>query len=309
MGLVTGRASKSLVVALVAFLLVAAATWGISRQVRSALSLVHPSRHRVADDVARRAFSEIDNLQNVVFRTSDGLSIRGWFSPGRRRAGVILVHGLMGNRATLEPEAAVLAHHGYAILLFDLRAEGDSDGHLATWGDREQNDVEAALDYVSARPEIDPKRIALLGFSIGGSTVVMVAARDPRVRAVILYATWTSLRDEIRTNYSRWGPLSWVPTWLTMRASGVDFENVRPIDFVASVAPRPLLMIAGGHDEDTPVSIMRKVFARAGEPKQLWVVPEAGHGGVFQARPSEYESRVASFLDSSIGKDPPDGTE
>lgn len=299
----TRRPIRSLAVALLAILISAITAWYVGWRIRLALRFVHPPRHRVAADVARRAFAEIDGLEDVVLRTSDGLSIRGWFSPGRRRAAIILVHGLQGNRASLEPEAALFARHGYGILLFDLRGEGDSDGDLATWGDREQRDVKAALDYVSARPEIDPKRIALLGFSIGGSTVAMVAAREPRVSAVILYATWTSLNHEIRTNYSQWGLISWVPVWLTMRMSGVDFENIRPIDFVADIAPRPLLMVAGGRDDDTPVPIMRKVFDRAQEPKQFWVVPEAGHGGVFEARPSDYESHVVPFLDSSIGAD------
>jgi dipeptidyl aminopeptidase/acylaminoacyl peptidase len=279
------------------------ATGLLVTDVRRGLKFVHPYRVRVSPDEVRRAFGEIDKLEDVTLRTSDGLSLRGWFGPGRRRAAVILVHGLSGNRASLEPEAAVMARNGYGVLLFDSRAEGDSDGDTATWGDRERRDVAAALDFVSSRSEIDPARIALLGFSVGGSTVVMSAARDLRVHAVILYAVWPSLDEEIRTNDGHYGRLSWGPTVTTMNWAGVDFGNVKPIDHIAEIAPRPLLMIAGGHDEDTPLRAMLRVFARAQSPKQLWVVPEAHHGGVYQARPGEYESRVVSFLDASIGQD------
>jgi dipeptidyl aminopeptidase/acylaminoacyl peptidase len=285
-----------------AALAAAAAMFAVAKSARLGASFIHPRRFRVSAEQTRKAFADIASLQEVTLKTSDGLALRAWFSPGVRRAAVIFVHGLWGNRAFLEPEAAVISRHGYGVLLFDSRAEGDSEGTVATWGDREQRDVTAALDYVSSRPEIDPTRIGLLGFSVGGSTVAMASALDHRVSAVVLYATWPSLADEMRANHAELGALSWGPIVATMRLAGVDFSSVRPIDHVAEISPRPLLMIAGGQDEDTPVPVMRRVFDAAREPKQLWIVAEAHHGGVYQARPEEYEKRVIAFLDGSIGK-------
>ncbi len=262
--------------------------------------LVHFPRAPVSPDSEASAFADLPGLEKVNLRTSDGLRLRAWFAPGKRRAAVILVHGGGGNRTQMLPEARVFSRHGYGILVYDSRASGESDGDLVTWGDREQRDLTAAIDYVSGRPEIDPTRIAVLGLSIGASTVAMTAPRDSRASAVILYATWTSLADEIKYKYGKYGVLSWAPVLIGMLLHGVAADNVRPIDVIASIHPRPLLMITGTLDGDTPVPVMQRLFDAAGEPKDLWVVPRANHGDYLKVSPAEYESRVTAFLDRAL---------
>jgi pimeloyl-ACP methyl ester carboxylesterase len=262
--------------------------------------LVHSPKSPVTSDDAAKALAEIPKLENVTLRTSDGMNLRAWFAPGERGAVVILVHGGGGNRAQLLPEAIAMSRHGYGILAYDSRACGESDGDLVSWGDREQHDLVAALDYASSRREIDPHRIAVLGFSIGASTVAMTAARDPRPSAVILYATWSSLADEIAAKFGKLGPLSFWPTLASMRLHGVNPDNVRPIDVIGAIHPRPLLMITGTLDGDTPVPVMQRVFEAAGPPKELWIVPGADHGKYFKTAPVEYETRVVSFLDGAL---------
>ncbi len=259
-------------------------------------------RSHVTPAESAQAFADFPGLEDVTLRTSDELTLRGWFAPGSRRAAVIFTHGGGGNRMDLYAEARLIAHHGYGVLLYDSRASGESDGDLATRGDREQRDVEAALDFVSSRREVDPDRIALVGFSIGAASVAMVAASDVRARAVILCALWTSLEEELKKNLGKYGPLSWGPNLFALARDGVHIDNVRPIDRIAAISPRPILMIAGAHDGDTPLPVMRRVFAAAREPKELWVLDDAGHGGYFAAAPAEYESRVIGFLDRSLAE-------
>jgi dipeptidyl aminopeptidase/acylaminoacyl peptidase len=228
--------------------------------------------------------------------------------PGSRRAVVIFVHGLWGNRLALFSEARLLAKHGYGFLLYDSRASGESDGDVATWGDREQLDVHAVVDYVSSRPEVDASRIALLGFSVGGSAAAMAVSHDPRPRALVLYATWSSLDDEMEYKFGRFGPISFAPVMFVMRRAGVVPDNIRPIDHLRAIHPRPLLMITGTLDDDTPVAVMAQLFQAAGEPKELWIVPGAKHGGYLAIAPEEYETRVVSFLDRALfGPAPPPG--
>lgn len=246
------------------------------------------------------ALRDVPGLEDASFRTTDGLTLRGWFAPGSRGAAIVFVHGGGGNRMQLFPEARILAHHGYGVLIYDSRASGESDGDLATLGAREQRDVEAAIDFVSARPEIDPKRIGIVGFSVGASTVVLEVAHDRRTRAVVLYATWSSMEDEIKWKARRFGPLSWAPVLFGLRRQGVDVDAVRPIDHMGEIAPRPLLMIAGSDDSDTPVAVMEQVFAAAREPKELWVEPRATHGSYVETAPAEYERRVVGFFDRSL---------
>jgi pimeloyl-ACP methyl ester carboxylesterase len=291
-------ASKTLVV--VAGFTAAAALTDLAVYASKASELVHMPRFSVSAETEAKAIADLPKLEDVALRTSDGLKLRAWFSPGDRRAVVIMVSGGAGNRGQLLPEATALSRHGYGVFLYDSRASGQSDGNLVTWGDREQLDVTAAIDYVSSRPEIDARRIAVLGHSIGASSVVMTAARDPRANAVILYATWTSLADEIDAKYGRLGFLSSKATLLGMRLYGVNPDNIRPLDVIAKISPRPLLMITGTLDGDTPVPVMQRLFDAAREPKSFWIVPGAGHGTYFEVAPVEYETRVTSFLDHAL---------
>jgi alpha-beta hydrolase superfamily lysophospholipase len=276
------------------------ATAIVARSARRAWTLVHPGRTRVSAAARRQAFADIPTLEDITLHTADGLSLRGWFAAGSRRAVVVFVHGLWGNRLTLFPEARLLFRHGYGVLLFDSRGSGDSDGDVVTWGDREQLDARAAVDFVSSRSDVDPGSIAVLGFSVGASTVAMEVSRDPRPRAAILCATWSSFNDEIRDKFATFGPLSWGPAMFAMRWAGVHPSEIRPIDYLPTVGPRPLLMITGTLDDDTPVQVEERVFLAAAEPKQLWIVQGARHGEYLSVAPSEYESRVVAFLDQAL---------
>jgi dipeptidyl aminopeptidase/acylaminoacyl peptidase len=265
-----------------------------------ARQMAHPPREHVTPEEDARARQELPGRQDVTLRTSDSLTLRGWFAPGTRRAAVVLVHGWGGNRAQLLPEAGLLARHGYGILVYDSRASGESEGDLVSWGDGERRDVTAAVDFVSSRAEIDPGRIGALGFSLGSSSLALEAAGDPRVRAVVLQATWSSMQEEVAEKAGRFGPLSTGPALLRLRYEGIDVNAVRPIDRVAEIAPRPLLLIAGETDADTPVAVMQRVFAAARDPKELWIEPDATHGSYVRTAPEEYERRVTGFFDRNL---------
>jgi dipeptidyl aminopeptidase/acylaminoacyl peptidase len=288
----------------IAALAIVAMGWGAAKGLHLAALSIAPAKHAISPEVRAEALRRVPDLRDVAFVTSDGLTMRGWFSPGTRRAAVILVHGDGGDRTQLLPEALLLARHGYGFLAFDSRAHGESDGDVTTWGDRERRDVVAALDFVGARPEIDARRIALLGFSVGGTSAALVAASDTRVRAVILAPVWTSLSDEIwdksgNLPFLRHGP--WV---FGMKRAGVDVDAVRPIDHIEDVSPRPVFFISGASEVDTPVPVTQRMFAAAREPKSMWIVPGADHGKYLQAAPAEYESRVIAFLDAALGRGP-----
>ena len=71
------------------------------------------------------------------------------------------------------------------MLAFDLFGNGESSGHSNGLGDNAQPAVDAALDYVASRPDVDPERIAAFGSSLGGEVLLEAAARDPRIKAVV----------------------------------------------------------------------------------------------------------------------------
>ncbi len=272
----------------------------VARQLRAASRWLHPDRTHVTAADRVDAEKRLGATLDLTMVTSDKITLRGWYVPSKNRAAVAFVHGKSGNRTSYIAEAEALARAGFGVLLYDARASGESDGELYTWGDREQKDVAAAVDYLASRAEVDPSRIGLQGGSVGATTVALFAANDKRPRAVILNATWTSLEDNIDGHFGqRFGILAAPVVW-KFRNAGVDVDAVRPIDRVAEISPRPLLIITGDSDTDTPLPIMQRVFDRAKEPKSFWAVKGAGHGDYAAVAGDEYLGRVVAFFRDAL---------
>lgn len=241
-----------------------------------ASAMLHPARTPVlAADLALAQQALHGGVQPVSFATADGLLLQGWYKPSRTGAVVVFVHGGQGNRLWFLAQAQALVERGIGVLLYDSRASGNSEGDTQTWGDLEQEDLIAALNWVSARPDADPRRLGAEGFSIGASTVCMVAASDPRIKAVVLHNMWSSLREELRhksgTAWSTW--LLLLDFWW----AGIDPDRVQPAQVIHQIAPRPLRLVAAEGDHDTPVAVEQALFERAGHPKALWRIPGADH--------------------------------
>lgn len=267
---------------------------------RGAASLFHPARKRVTDDDKARAREALVGLEEVSFRTRDGLRLDAFYVPSRNGASVVMGHGVGTNRMQLFDEARLLARHGYGLLMFDFRAHGESEGDLSTWGDREQGDVAAAVDFASARSDVTGGRIAALAFSMGGYAMTQEVAADPRVRAMVVEATYPDFESEFRALMGRRGLVSLWPAQATARYYGVPVERIRPVDHIGAIAPRPLLMVVGSNDPDAPLPQVQRLFDAAGQPKQLYVVQRAEHGGYARVAPEEYERVLTGFLDAAL---------
>ncbi|WP_371745611.1 alpha/beta hydrolase [Myxococcus sp. CA033] len=259
--------------------------------------LLHPPHVPVERPVAS---AELSGLEDVSFSSVDGLTLRGWYVPSRNRAAVVLVHGFADNRAQLLFEARALARAGYGVLLFDLRAHGESGGDRVTWGDGERRDVTAALDFVSKRQDVDPARLGLFGFSMGGTTALLVAETDARVKAVVAAGAYPALEADVYSGYGRWGAFSAEPVLWTLRHAGVDVDAVRPIDGMCQLQGRPLLLVNGDVDPDAPAKLQASLFRAACEPKSLWVVEGAGHGEYSRVAPEEYARRLREHFDRAL---------
>ena len=139
--------------------------------------------------------------RDVRFISKDGVALAGTLTvpdgPARRRSAVILVHGsgaedrdeTIGPNPVFLQLSNALSNAGYVVLRYDKRGVGKSEGTPFS-GTREHllDDVSAAFDFTAQQPEVDPRRIVLLGHSEGGELVPSVAARNPRVAGLILMA-------------------------------------------------------------------------------------------------------------------------
>ncbi|MFI5298533.1 MAG: alpha/beta hydrolase [Polyangiales bacterium] len=267
----------------------------IGHTIQGHLRALHPRR----TTVSRAAAADLGELQDVAFVTSDGLTIRGWVHPSKNHAAVILTHGGGGTRQQVIPEATMLAHHGYGVLLFDWRAHGESDGDKCTWGSLEQRDLTAAIDFLANRPDVDPERIGAIGFSFGGGVVVTVAAKDRRLKAVVTEGTTPTLVERLALDSGRFRALTAPPSiWAVGRE--IDLDSVRPIDHVCAIHPRPVLIISGDDQSDQPNALARELFDAACEPKEYWQVVGAAHGKYGSVAPIELERRLLQVFDGAL---------
>jgi fermentation-respiration switch protein FrsA (DUF1100 family) len=239
------------------------------------------------------------DYEDVVFTSRDGWPLSAWFIPSRRGPTVILTHGLGGNRLDLMPAASLLIEDGFGVFMYDMRAHGRSTGNLGTWGWLEVNDLNGAVDYLLERDEVDPNQIGALGFSLGGQVTIRAAAVNPAIRAVIAEDPSPAvLADHPIPEGFSWRklinlPANWAIYHLQQAVSGVQ-EPAGILVSIGEISPRPLLLVASG--EGRAADLMRTFFDRAGEPKEFWQVPEAGHGWISIKRPEEYQQQLCGFF-------------
>ena len=295
----TQKTRKLLVFGLVWFAILSLLSVGLYLPYLKAYGLVHPAR--IAPDRFPHAA-----WQNIQFTTSDGLTLKGWYIPPRNGALVIFVHGLNGNRTELIDEADFITAAGYGALLFDLRNHGESEGNVTTLGLYEVRDVEAAAAFARQTAGYDSP-LALFGHSMGGATVLLAAVKIPEIRAVIAESAYSSVEDNISEGVrglTGLPPFPFAPliVFFGEREAGGDIRSVRPLNVVGQISPRALLLIHGELDGLILAENSRRLYAAAREPKELYLLPNAGHGGFLQAAPEEYPRRILSFLEKYLGR-------
>ena len=268
----------------------------------AAYFVVQPVLFAYAVTHVQRAVVPADELgvahEDVTFTTSDGLTLHGWYIPSRNGAAIVDFPGRLGTQA----HARMLAQHGYGVLLFDRRGEGDSEGgpNMLGWGG--DKDIIAAVDWLKRRPDVDPERIGGIGLSVGGELMLEAAAKDPDLAAVVSDGAGARQFQEQRAALPAFWAMS--PAFALMNASVAAFSDTAPpeslFDLVPRIAPRPLLFIYAP-DGGNETEVLTPDYARiAGPDASLWAVPDAPHVKAIKTAPAEYERRLVTFFDEAL---------
>jgi len=120
---------------------------------------------------------------------------------------------------------------------------------------------------------------------MGGAVAIRAAARIPEIRAVVAQSAFSSLEENISQGVrvlTGLPPFPFAPLviWFGEHEAGLRIRQVRPLDDVPQIGPR--------------------LYEAAREPKELYLIPDAGHGGLMAANPAEFERRVVGFLDAHL---------
>jgi fermentation-respiration switch protein FrsA (DUF1100 family) len=243
--------------------------------------------------------------EEVTVTTADGLKLAGWFIPGENGATVIAQHGYRGHRGNMLWDAAMLHRHGYSVLLSTFRAHDKSEGEVITFGVQEVQDLEAWYQYLLTRDDVDPARIGILGESMGGATGIRYTAQNPNIRALAVHSPFSSMKDTITkgvTKLTGLPPFPFVPMiqFWAEREAGIRIKDLDYTQSIGQISPRPVLIMQGGADDHVSIDSGQKQYDAAGEPKELWFEPTAGHHGLNDVAPEEYERRVVGFFDQYL---------
>ena len=236
--------------------------------------------------------------EDVAFETSDGLTLRGWYIRSRNGAAVISFPG----RASSQKRAKMLARHGYGVLVFDRRGEGESDGDPNLFGWQGERDIHGAVKYLQSRPDVDPERIGGIGLSVGGEMMIEAAAESSALKAIVSEgASGRSIRDDLAGNYTSHG-VAWqnlVGDTVATFGTALFTDNVPPADLrsLARKIHGAAFFVYGGQGQPAERPGNRVFYSEAPGPKEIWEVPGSGHIGGIDAQPRAYERRVVGFFD------------
>lgn len=266
----------------------------------------HPSRIPVKNTPTKYGLS----YKNVTFTSRvDHVQLSGWLIPAAKPTTKIIVesHGYHGNRSNEKPFLAstkALHDAGYAVLMFDYRDEGKSKGSMVTIGEFEQRDLEGAVDYAKSQGY---DRIGVLGWSMGASTALEVAAQDSDVQATIADSPFDDLNHYLKINMPVWSHLPSFPftaeiLWELETTTGINPQKASPEKDMEHFGQKPVLLIAGTADTTIPMSNSKTLYKeiQGDHNAQLWIVPGAKHIGAYEVEPGPYEQLVVAFFNKYL---------
>jgi pimeloyl-ACP methyl ester carboxylesterase len=239
--------------------------------------------------------------QNVTLTTSDGVHLAAWYVASHNGAAVVLLHGAGSTRTSVLGQAAVLARHGYGVLMVDARGHGRSGGDAQENGWWGNSDTSSAVSWLESRSDVVGGKVAALGMSMGGEEAIGAAGADPRIRAVVADgALWRGAMDD-----------GWLPHTLSGYIERADLSVQTALTGLLSSAPTPP-SLAASLRATTPRNVLliaskseiqgdRQLRKASRSNVRLWELPKTGHTEGLATHPAEWEAHVIGFLDRSLG--------
>jgi fermentation-respiration switch protein FrsA (DUF1100 family) len=245
-------------------------------------SLFFYPQKQLYDNPVARQFSPED----IYFKTSDGLTLHGWFFQAAIpdvHATILVLHGNAENLSTHVNSVLWLIGEGFNLFIFDYRGYGKSQGSPSIKG--VHLDAEAALKTVLSLPQVDNEQIVVLGQSIGGAIAVYTVANTPykdKIATLVIDSAFSSYRliarEKLAQVFITW-PFQYPLSYLIS-------DSYSPIRYIQNVSPVPVLIIHGDKDPVVPMHHGQMLYKAARDPKAFWETTVPGH--------------VTSFADANV---------
>ena len=222
--------------------------------------------------------------EEVWLNTDDEESLHAWFVPAPQPRGtVLLFHGNAGNISHRLEYLLMLNRLGYSSFILDYRGYGKSSGKPSEQGT--YWDAEAAWRYLTVTQKIEPRRIALLGESLGGAVAAWLASRQ-QPGALVLASVFTSLPDIGAEIYP------FLPVRLLSRFDYNTRAYLKNVD-------TPVLIAHSRDDDIVPYRHGQALFEAARGPK-TFLEMRGGHNDGFLFSQEAWVREVGAFLDRYV---------
>ena len=224
--------------------------------------------------------------EEVEFNSKDGTRLYGWViapKAGKAKGTIVFSHGNADSMAYHLGFSTWLAKAGYQVLMYDYRGFGKSGGQVDRKGMIE--DVSAAFSYAKSREDSKGLGLISYGHSLGGAKSITALATNPvaGLKAVIVEGTIASYQAIAEHLGGRVG-------------SSLVTDEWSPQDYIAKIAPVPVLVIHGTKDRVVPVGQGKRLFECAAEPKLLYEVENGRHGDSLVRNKGEYRKRMLAWM-------------
>lgn len=250
--------------------------------------------------------------EEVTFspRGWDEVTLRGWWLQADESAPTIVwLHGLDSNKGSRIDVVAGLRGAGFNVLAFDFRGHGESDRVAMGAGVHEQDDLLGAIDWLANERSVSIDRVGLLGLSYGGAVALLTAAREPRLRAVVVDSAYASLTELMtgevadRTSAPEPAVTALLPgILLSARASrGLNLNDASP-EPAAAALDYPIALVHCRDDERVPLEHSLRLRDAAPEGSTLVIVDGCEHGRASEAEGGAYVERAAGYFRGRLGE-------
>jgi len=248
----------------------------------------------------------LGGVEPITFKSRDGTAVNGFavkppdFVPGKRYPTILRIHGgpVSQYQNEFDSQLQTLAGHGYLVVVANPRGssgrgERFSTAIFADWGNKDAQDVLAAVDYAVAQGLADPARLGVGGWSYGGILTNYVIAQDQRFKAAVSGASIANVlagygTDQYVREYEVELGVPWktADTWVKLSFPFLHADRITT----------PTLFLCGDKDFNVPLlnsEQMYQALRSLGVETQLVIYPGQHHG---INKPSYRRDRLERYL-------------
>lgn len=243
------------------------------------------------------------HAQDVTLTTEDNITLEGWFiaAPHSTKT-ILLVHGFGMNKGEVLKRTYYLADQ-FNLFYLDCRGAGDSEGRSEA-GLKESKDIHAAVLYLQRHHPQQAQELGLYGISMGSAAAAYYTATYGGIKCLVLESSYFSFKNVAKRWMWKHAKVPYFPLVASMvfwkeHTMGQKVETFAP-NHTAPQITCPVLMIQGELDKLTPAKKAQKTYRLLPGPKELWVVPRAGHLSCYQQGGTQYRTKLQQFFRSHL---------